>query len=245
MGAHKIFACLTVLSIFITIGSSQNLNLLKNCQRNSTLFDQCIKKTLNQMRLYFKTGIPEYSVKPFDPHYAKFVQQRRGDPNGIFGYNLILSDVYEFGWTDSEITSFRSDPKNDFIVYSQFFPNKSLVGNYEFKGKIIGNNINNKGKWELVLGDYSQTTKVQRTNGEGSMLKVNVEVDKIGKMSLHISNLWNGRRQLENVMDNLINLTWEVGLPFVKPLINDLVSTAFTDIFNESFRSFPIKNFIN
>lgn len=94
------------------------------------------------------------------------------------------------------------------------------------------------------MGDYSQTTTVRRTNGVGSLLKVNVEVDKIGKMSLHISDAFNGRRHLENIMDFLLNYAWQPGLPFVKPLINDLVSTAFSDIFNESFRYFPIHDII-
>lgn len=48
----------------------------------------------------------------------------------------------------------------------------------------------------------------------------------------------------EGAADFLINNVWQPGFPFLKPLINDLVSTAFTDIFNESFRYFPIDNFI-
>lgn len=45
-------------------------------------------------------------------------------------------------------------------------------------------------------------------------------------------------------MDFLINVAWQPGLVFVKPLINDLVSSAFTDIFNESFRYFPLNEII-
>lgn len=49
---------------------------------------------------------------------------------------------------------------------------------------------------------------------------------------------------LENTADFLINNMWQPGFPFVRPLINDLVSTAFTDIFNESFRYFPVDDII-
>lgn len=48
----------------------------------------------------------------------------------------------------------------------------------------------------------------------------------------------------ENVADFLINNMWKTGFVFVRPLINDLVSTAFTDIFNESFRYFPIEEYL-
>lgn len=48
----------------------------------------------------------------------------------------------------------------------------------------------------------------------------------------------------EKIGDFFINNMWQVGFPIVKPLINDLVSTAFTDIFNESFRYLQLDNFI-
>lgn len=73
---------------------------------------------------------------------------------GLFGYKLVLSDVYEYGWADSKITSLRTDVENDRLVYSQYFGNKSLTGNYDFKAKILGSPIHTKGTWNLVLGDY-------------------------------------------------------------------------------------------
>jgi Haemolymph juvenile hormone binding protein (JHBP) len=133
------------------------------------------------------------------------------------------------------------DWKNNAIVYSQYFPEKSLDGLYEFESKVLGNPITNHGNWSLVLYNYSQTTTVRRIGGPGGRLKVNVEVDKIGNMKLHISDLLGGRVVMENIADFLINNAWQPSLPFVKPLINDLVSTAFTDIFNDSFRYFPIE----
>jgi hypothetical protein len=73
---------------------------------------------------------------------------------------------------------------------------------------------------------------------------VRVVIDKIGGMKLHISHLFGGATVIESIADFLINATWQPFLPFIKPLIEDLVSTAFTDIFNESFRYFPIHKFI-
>lgn len=63
-------------------------------------------------------------------------------------------------------------------------------------------------------------------------------------MELHISNLLGGLRMFETVADFAINSFWAPSLPLMLPLVNDLVSTAFTDIFNESFRYFPIEKII-
>lgn len=136
------------------------------------------------------------------------------------------------------------DWKNSALIYSQEFPEKSLDGHYIFEGKVLGQPMSTNGNWSLVLYKYSQTTTVTRLDGPGGRLKVQVAIDKIGDMKLHISDLLGGRMVMESIADFVINAAWQPSFPFIKPLINDLVSTAFTDIFNESFRYFPIEKFI-
>lgn len=60
------------------------------------------------MLYFFTTGITEYNIVPFDPHHAEFVEQRRGLTHGLVGgYRLLLSDVSEFGWTNSKVTKYK------------------------------------------------------------------------------------------------------------------------------------------
>lgn len=122
-------------------------------------------------------------------------------------------------------------------------------------------------KWisiNILYHYYSQTTSVTRIGGPGGLLKVRVEIDRLGDMKMKISDLFNGRKAIgqfaclslhiiylfilryfsEQTADFIINNMWRPGFPFLKPLINELVSTAFTDIFNESFRYFPVDDFI-
>lgn len=136
------------------------------------------------------------------------------------------------------------DWENNALVYTQEFPEKSLDGDYIFDSKVLGQPVRSSGNWSLVLYKYSQTTTVTRIGGPGGLLKVRVEIDKIGDMKLHISDLFGGITVIESIADLIINNTWQLAFPFIKPLINELVSTAFTDIFNESFRYFPIEKFI-
>ncbi|CAG9107190.1 unnamed protein product [Plutella xylostella] len=46
------------------------------------------------------------------------------------------------------------------------------------------------------------------------------------------------------MLDRVINATWKPGFAVIRPLINDLVSTAFTDIWSRAFKDFPLSNFI-
>jgi Haemolymph juvenile hormone binding protein (JHBP) len=95
-----------LLNIF-SVHSDKLEDLFSNCRISDKDFDECLKFTLNQLNPLFKYGLPEYNVAPFDPHKQPYVQQVRGDRNGIAGYKLILRDVSEYGWTKSWITKLK------------------------------------------------------------------------------------------------------------------------------------------
>lgn len=48
----------------------------------------------------------------------------------------------------------------------------------------------------------------------------------------------------ENMLDRIINVSWSLGFPMLRPLINDLVSTAFTEIFNKAFNDLDLNEIL-
>ncbi len=144
--------------------------------------------------------MPEYGVAPFDPHKSSYVELRRGDDKSLGGFKLLLSDVSEYGWTQSYVTKVKMNWDENQLIYSQQFPEKSLDGQYDFKSKVVGRPIHTKGSWNLTLYDYSQTTYVTRVGGPGGLLKVRVEIDKIGDMKLNISDIFGGRKIMGNFL---------------------------------------------
>ena len=82
-------------------------DLFANCRISDPGFDECLKYALNQLNPLFKYGWPEYNIAPFDPHKQSYIEQRRGDQNGLGGYKLILKDVSEYMWSQSTITKLR------------------------------------------------------------------------------------------------------------------------------------------
>ena len=159
-------------------------------------------------------------------------------------------------------------------MYTQSFPDKYLSGWYEFKATALRSSISNRGKFTLdlcktaihttilpsnnldmmqynysiiilpflFLDDLVQTTVITRRPGE--KIRVSVDVQKIGDLKLHISNLLYGHKMLENILDKIINGTWQPGFVVTRRLINDLVSAAFTEGFHKSFHNFPFEKII-
>ncbi|XP_012219389.1 uncharacterized protein Jhbp16 [Linepithema humile] len=231
----KIFFLLALLMYTSTADDFEDH--FKNCHPNMLGFDVCIREGLNAIRPYFKTGLPKYNVPPFDPFFAKEITATRGVTN--FGFTLILRNVTETGWSNSKVTKFTSDLKNNKVVYTQSFPEKALTGNYEFKGALFSSSIANKGRFTLTLYDLIQTTTVTKVPGQKVRAQMDVQI--IRDLKLHITNLVFGREYIENMLDRIINSAWQPGFVITRRLINELVSTAFTEIFDKAFRNFPFE----
>ncbi|XP_014470310.1 PREDICTED: uncharacterized protein LOC106742147 [Dinoponera quadriceps] len=226
-----------LLLLFYASVTADFENHFKDCHPDTSGFDVCVRGGLNAIRPYFKTGLPQYNLPPFDPFFAKEITAKRGIPN--FGFTLTLRNVSEYGWTFSKVVKFVSDLKNYKVVYTQSFPEKSLSGSYEFKGVLFSSSIINKGTFTMTLYDLIQMTTVTRLPSR--KIRAQMDVQSIRDMSLHIGNLLSGKEFLENMLDKLINGAWQPGFVVTRGLINELVSTAFTEIFDTCFRNFPFE----
>ncbi|XP_030766709.1 circadian clock-controlled protein-like [Sitophilus oryzae] len=219
----------------------------QNCKTSSSSFDNCVKDGINDLRPFFQSGLPDYHVGSFDPFFASQVHQKRSGP--FFNYKLILRNVTESGWTQSQITKFSTNPDKYHVQVTQDFPDKRLNGIYEMDGTFFGQKIKNSGSWNLALFDYSQTLTVSRKPIRGlgarysrnAPIKVTCNIHSCKRLQLHISNLLGGRPLVENVLDKIINTAWQPGFYLLRPLINDLVGTAFTEIFQKYFQNFPFE----
>ncbi|XP_050539692.1 uncharacterized protein LOC126904592 [Daktulosphaira vitifoliae] len=219
-------------------GAAEFRKHFSQCKVQTNEFDDCLKNAINNVRSYFTTGVPELGIPPFDPFFAAEVRQSRS--SGLFGYKLSIFNVTESGWKVSEIRKVKTNLNANTIKLTHYFPEKYLEGYYEVENTLLRPGVTTVGQFNLTLFDYIQTMTISKPKN-ANKIKVAVQLLEIGNMSLHISNLMRGRVIIENVLDRIINASWRVGLPVVKPLINDLVGVAFTKIWNDIFNNFDFK----
>lgn len=91
----------------------------------------------------------------------------------------------------------------------------------------------------FIVDDLIQTTTITKLPGQ--KLRAQIDVQIIKDLELHITNLLFGKQFFENIIDKIINSTWQQSFMLMRGLINELVSTAFTEIFNNDFRNFPFE----
>ncbi|VVC34454.1 Haemolymph juvenile hormone binding [Cinara cedri] len=216
-------------------GAAEFRKYFSQCKTQTAEFDECIMKAINNARSYFTTGVPELGIPPFDPFFATEVRQSKRAR--LLGYKLSVHNVTESQWRLSEIKKFKTDFLTNTIKFTHYFPEKYLEGYYEVENTLLRPGVTTVGQFNMTLYDYIQIMTVSKPTNS-NQIKVSVQIQEIGNMSLHISNLSRGRVLVENVLDRIINASWRIGFPIVKPLINDLVSVAFTKIWNDIFNNF-------
>ncbi|XP_050432831.1 uncharacterized protein LOC126840885 [Adelges cooleyi] len=216
-------------------GAAEFRKHFSQCKTRTNEFDDCIRNAINGVRSYFPTGVPELGIPPFDPFFAAEVRQSQRA--GLLGYRLSIFNVTESGWRLSEIRKVKTNFNTNSMKLTHYFPEKYLEGYYEVESTLLRPGVTTVGQFNMTLYDYIQTMTISKPKNSDK-IKVAVELLEIGNMSLHISNLLRGRVIMENVLDRIINASWRVGLPVVKPIINDLVAVAFTKIWNDAFNNF-------
>lgn len=87
--------CIEIISEF---NKTQLFFMYIKCCINLLLKNVCFA-------LFVFIGVPEIGIPPFDPFYATEVKQSRGA--GLLGYKLIIYNVTESGWSQSEIRKFK------------------------------------------------------------------------------------------------------------------------------------------
>ncbi|KAF5288600.1 hypothetical protein FQA39_LY15379 [Lamprigera yunnana] len=233
--------CFTLCFLLQIIAGQDFASYFKNCRVGTPKFDNCLRIALNDVRPFFKTGLPQYGVEPFDPFFVEIVTLKRSTPN--INFYLALKNAEESGWTQSKITNLKSDLPNNKIQYTQVFPEKFVNGEFEIIGTIFGSKVNNTGIFNLSLYDYVQTTTVTRKPNAGVsgefIYEAKMEYDTTRDMKLYLRNKNQRNPLLGNMINYMINSYWRIGIRFLSPYIDELVSSAFTEIFTKAFQRFP------
>ncbi|KAK5646163.1 hypothetical protein RI129_004627 [Pyrocoelia pectoralis] len=240
-----------IVCLSATVCAQKDLaSYFKDCRMGDEKFDNCLKNALNEIRPLFKEGLPQYGVDKFDPFFAKTIKFKRGGPNA--NLNLVLKNVYESGWTNMKITHLKTDFKNNKMVYRQVFPAKFLNGEFDIKGNILGRELNNAGTWNLSLTDYAQTTTITRKprqdiNGTliyDTPINVDIKYENAKGMNMNFGDLSGQSGAVANMIGQLVNSSWPIGMIFLRSIIDEIVSTAFTDLFTKAFQNFPFHEII-
>lgn len=116
-----------------------------------------------------------------------------------------------------------------------------LTTNFIFSQEIESYNYSRNHHF-VFSDDFVQTTTVIAK--PGARVYVKVEINSVKDMKLHITNLFFGIKFIENIIDIVINSMWKQLFKISAPIVNELISDGYFELFDSTFRNFPFEKII-
>ncbi|XP_012275261.1 protein takeout [Orussus abietinus] len=218
---------------------------LKVCRRNDPNLNECIKRSVEGLRPYLKTGIAQLHIPPCEPlHVPQIEISQEAGPVSV---KSTYTNIRVLGGTDFVLKSVKIDQDKDRIRLKLYIPRLEMTSNYTMEGRILMLPITGKG---TAHGNYTDIDVVSTVQGERyqdrktekSHFRVTdfyVDFD-VGHASVHLDNLFNGDETLADAMNLFLNDNWKTVAAEIKPALEDTVSSLFKNFSNKIYSKYPL-----
>ncbi|XP_049857344.1 protein takeout [Schistocerca gregaria] len=209
------------------------------CKRNDPNINNCVKKSVEQIRPYLVRGIPEFHVPSIEPLELKEIIATGGPT-----LRITATNVRAYGCSDFTINRMSVDMRRDKFDFGIDLPHLYIVARYQVHGRILLIPIHGsgpmRGNFTNCKGDVSLQGKRIIRQGKEYMTFTNMDVRfHVGKGSIHLDNLFGGEKPLGEAVNNAINANFGAFVNELKPSIERALSKAMLEISNRVVHSYP------
>ncbi|KAI4485986.1 hypothetical protein M0804_006475 [Polistes exclamans] len=220
-------------------------SFFKICHRKDPYLNKCMKESMEQLKPYLNKGIPELNIPPCEPLYID-----RADCNqtsGSISINSSFTDIQIFNAFNNNVKQFKYEMEKNELKIKQYIPHFEMYSKYYLNGKIMMLPLSGIGTASFNLTDVDYTLKIKfepyhepKTNQEHFRVNdLNIDYN-IRNLHVHLDNLFNGDKILQEVMNVFLNNNWKLIMNEIKPALEENVSNIFKNIIDKIFTIYPI-----
>ncbi|XP_071053222.1 protein takeout-like [Onthophagus taurus] len=235
--------CYFIFFSFINLTFSQIPSFLKICHRHDPNLEDCIKKSVEQLRPKLSEGIPEFDIPSCEPLYVPEVVIDQG--NGPLSIKSDYTNIKVYGPSEFELKSVRVDLDKDRVKLKVKLPRLELTSDYSMNGKILMMPISGSGTCAGNYSDIDATVLLQGgkiKKGDRTFFSVkDFFVDfTIGHAKLQLNDLFGGDKELGKAMNLFLNDNWKNVADEIKPVLEDTIANMFKKFANKIFHKYPL-----
>ncbi|XP_011631205.1 protein takeout [Pogonomyrmex barbatus] len=241
----NIFTSLLILTGFVAVKTREIPPFLKICHRNDPSLNECIKRSVDSLRPYLKTGIPTLQIPPCEPLRVPRIEISQSA--GPISLKSTYTDIEVQGGTSFILKSVKTDIDNDRVKLKLYLPRLEMNAQYNVDGKILMLPITGNGLARGNFTDIDVTAIIQgeryqsRKTGEIHYRVTDFYVDfDVGHANIHLDNLFNGDNTLSDAMNLFLNDNWKTVAAEIKPALENTVSELFKTFSNKIYSKFPL-----
>ncbi|CAH0587014.1 unnamed protein product [Chrysodeixis includens] len=193
--------------------------------------ESCFTKLFQEITPVFMGGIPEAGIESMDPMELEKLSFE------LAGLQFTLADGRLKGLKNTTVDNVKWAEKKKTLTID-FHLDAHVKGHYTADGKILILPITGDGIMKLRLKhlaikahiDY-ETVKGDDGKDHIKLKKYKFEFDVKDSGHYHLTNLFNGNKQLSETMLNFLNENWQqIALEFGRPLIDLAVNNVFKNM---------------
>lgn len=228
-----------ILMVSMSMGAVELPEFIHVCKRNDPNVDNCIKESVESLKPYLTTGVPEYKIPSLEPLLLKELIATEGT-----GIRVTARDVFVYGASNFMVTKMQADLDELVFLVEISLPNIYVQGLYEVEGKVLLLPISGSGpmtgNFTSCTGDVRLKTEVKKgADGEDHIEIVDFTMKiTVGHGTIQLDNLFGGEKVLGDVINSAINSNFNTFLEELEPIVAKALSDAFFDIGNSIVTQF-------
>ncbi|XP_011879809.1 PREDICTED: protein takeout-like [Vollenhovia emeryi] len=230
---------------FIVVTGHNIPPYLKICHRNDPNLNECVKRSIDLLRPYLKTGIPALQIPPCEPLRVPRIEISQSA--GPVSIRSTYTDIKVQGGTSFILKTIKVDVDNNRIKLKLYLPRLEMDARYNIEGRILMLPINGNGLARGNFTDIDVIATVQgeryqsQKTGETHFRVTDLYIDyNIKQANIHLDNLFNGDSILSNAMNLFLNDNWDTVKAEIKPTLDPTISEIFKTFANKIYSKFPL-----
>ncbi|ETN63418.1 hypothetical protein AND_004855 [Anopheles darlingi] len=220
---------------------------IKQCRRSDPQLPDCLKASLQHLRPYLSSGIPEIKLPSVEPFVMDQLSlQLTGGPQG---YRINLKNMEVFGASNFTVRSLKLSEGNQPFEARLTIPKLLIHAKYTSSGVLIIIPASGSGDFDAVFDGVTADVKGLVSVSE-KPTGMHLRVDKldlnlsIKKPRLSVSKIFNNNRILTEATNLFLRENGHEVLRALQPQLQKKLSTEFTGIANQLLDNVPIHYFL-
>ncbi|XP_020289007.1 protein takeout-like [Pseudomyrmex gracilis] len=245
LSADLVAVLVLVTALVSSAGSREISSFLKICHRNDPNLNECVRRSVDSLRPYLKTGIAELHIPSCEPLHVPRIEINQ--MSGPISIEAVYTDIEIQGGTNFILKNIKIDVDRNLIKLKLYLPRLEMTSRYNMHGKILmlpvrGNgeacgNFTNIDALVTVQAERYESRKTGKTHLRVTEFYMDFEV---GHANVKLNDLFNGDGTLSTALNLFLNNNWKIVLAEIKPVLEETVSELFKTFANKIYAKFPL-----
>ncbi|XP_032687352.1 uncharacterized protein LOC116851551 [Odontomachus brunneus] len=210
-----------VLSIVMFgLCATEKLDLsVSTCKRNSSHYNSCLKRAINEAWPLFVKGLPaEFEFPPLDPFFYNY--ERVVVDSGEIHAEVIVSNITVEGLKDLRVVAVKPHFSNDSfrLVFNTYIPKLLVEGVIKAKGAIGGFRMGGEGYFNMSIEDTRTPWNIFGPVKNDTWIIEHFLVSPMVKnFKVYLHNLFEGNQEINELAVTFVNEYWPLLMRLTMP----------------------------